>query len=88
MTEEPQLTIVQDEAVTPVLISLGVNSGFPGFNRFSVNAAAQYRFIGLNVKLAPTPAGLNIGGGLRGYLPIGGHCLHALLRIGAQHHQW
>lgn len=66
---EPEVT---EEAVTPVLISLGVSSGFPGFNRFSVNAAAQYRFIGLSIKAAPTPAGLYFGAGVRGYVPLGG----------------
>ncbi len=66
---EPQPTA---EAVTPALVSLGVSSGFPGFNLFSVNAAVQYRFIGLNVKAAPTAAGLYFGAGVRGYMPFGG----------------
>lgn len=57
---------------TPVLLSGGVSSGFPGFNRFSVQASMQYRFVGLAVKAAPTPAGLYFGGTIRGYLPIGG----------------
>ena len=34
-----------------------------------MNAAVQYRFFGLNIKAAPTPAGFYFGGGLRGYLP-------------------
>ena len=57
---------------TPVLLAAGVSSGFPGFNRFSVQASVQYRFVGLAVKAAPTPAGLYFGGTIRGYLPFGG----------------
>ena len=65
-------TVEAEQHGVPVLVSLGAGTGFPGFNRFSVNAAMQYRSFGLNVKLAPTPAGLYFGGGLRGYLPFGG----------------
>lgn len=70
--QEADAAAVPGADSTPALVSLGVSSGFPGFNRYAVNAAVQYRFFGLNIKAAPTPAGFYFGGGLRGYLPLGG----------------
>ncbi len=56
----------------PVLLGVGLHSGFPGFNRFAAQASMQYRFFGMALKAAPTAAGLYFGGTLRGYVPVGG----------------
>lgn len=56
----------------PVLLGVGLSSGFPGFNRFGVQASMQYRFFGMALKAAPTAAGLYFGATLRGYVPVGG----------------
>lgn len=59
-------------AERPVLLGVGVHTGFPGFNRFGVQATMQYRFFGMALKAAPTAAGLYFGATLRGYVPLGG----------------
>lgn len=72
---QPEAEVESDngaQAGAPILLSTGISSGFPGFNRFSVAAAMQYQSFGAQLRLAPTEAGLYFGVSLRGYLPIGG----------------
>lgn len=61
-----------ESAGRPVLLGVGLHTGFPGFNRFGVQATMQYRFFGMALKAAPTAAGLYFGGTVRGYVPLGG----------------
>ncbi len=73
-SEEAPLSLSsgETEIEPPILVSAGLSTGFPGFNRFSVAAALQYRSFGAQVKLAPTAAGMYFGVTLRGYVPVGG----------------
>lgn len=68
--EPTEETIDLDEV--PVLFGAGVSSGFPGFNRFTVQASMQYRYFGMALQAGPTAAGLYFGGTVRGYVPLGG----------------
>lgn len=73
-SEDAPLTLSSSETGSepPILVSAGLSTGFPGFNRFSVAAALQYRSFGAQLKLAPTAAGMYFGATLRGYIPVGG----------------